>query len=265
MRYLLAGDGGRVTFPFNLRWLLPLVCRNEINRWWVVWLASWPIAGAGMYLFASASLEPWHALAAVAFLLALPGVLGPITVRPVGVDLPGMAVALLSAGCFAHGWIVAGVAVAFVAAAVKEAFPVWIALWAWTPWALIALAGVAVAYLVRRPELDRITAGNPILMRVHDHPFRSSLEHHQGMWRSAWVMVAPWGVCLAGLVEPSIQLVAALAVAYLLLLVVTDTVRVYQPAAGPAMALAAAGVIPTQWLLLAVVVHVVWWQKPVFG
>jgi hypothetical protein len=41
-------------------------------------------------------------------------------------------------------------------------------------------------------------------------------------------------------------------------------VRLLHVAAGPAMAFAAVQVIPEQWLLLAVVLHVMWWRQPEF-
>ena len=75
-------------------------------------------------------------------------------------------------------------------------------------------------------------------------------------------MVAPWGVCLAGLVGSDWRLWLVLAVAYAQLLIATDSVRLYQHAAGPVLAVAAAQVVPVAWLPLAVVVHVVWWQTP---
>jgi hypothetical protein len=57
-------------------------------------------------------------------------------------------------------------------------------------------------------------------------------------------------------------MVAVLALAYAQLLIATDSVRLYQHAAGPVLAVAAAQVVPVAWLPLAVVVHVVWWQTP---
>ncbi len=75
-------------------------------------------------------------------------------------------------------------------------------------------------------------------------------------------MVAPWGVCLAALYYPSWQTVVVLVLAYAQLLVATDTVRLYQTAAGPTVALAAATIIPTQWLPLALALHVCWWNNP---
>jgi len=65
--------------------------------------------------------------------------------------------------------------------------------------------------------------------------------------------------------EPTPQLVVALAVGYGALLVATDTVRVYQPAAAPVVMLAAAQVIPERWLPLAVVATFFWWRRPVLG
>lgn len=264
-RYILAGDGDSVAFPFNLRVLWPTLCEDSLKRWRILWLASWPVLAAGAVLWATAEgASTVQALAAAAFLLALPGVWGPISVRPVGVDLPTMALAIWSAAAFAHGWTVLGVVIALVATFGKEHAPVWIALWAWTPWALVALAVVPFVYLINRPAMDSVTA-TPLLRDVHDHPIRQSIEHHRGQWRNAWFMVAPWGVTLAALYDPSPWVLVALAVAYGQLIVATDTVRLYQSVAGPVMALAAALVIPTPWLLLAVAVHVVWWRDPVVG
>lgn len=264
-RYLLAGDGKPVARPFNLRWLLPTLCGSRVNRWAVAWALSWPLLAAGAFLWALGMGADWQAAAAAAaFLVALPGVLGPVSVRPVGVDLPAMAVGIWAAAAFAHGQPVAGVALTLVAATISEKAPVMVALWAWTPWALLGLAAPAVAAAVRRPALDEVTA-LPVLKRVHDHPVRTAFEHRQqqGGWRNAWLMVAPWGVTLAALLDPSPWLIAAVVVAYLQLVIATDVVRLYQAVAGPVVCLAAAQVIPTQWLLLAVVVHVVFWRPPV--
>ena len=265
-RYLLAGRGERVAFPFNLRWLLPVVCGDNLRHWWAVWFASWPLLAVGALVWAWQMGAGWPQAAATAVLLvALPGVLQPRSTWPVGVDLPAMAVAIWSAAAFAGGWWRAGFVFAVLAVAIKEHAPVWVALWAWSPWPLLVLVLVPVVWLWRRPVIDAVTAV-PLLRRVHDHPVRSAWEHHvKHGYRNAWVMVAPWGVGLAALLAPSPQLLCALVVAYAALLVATDTVRVYQPIAAPVVCLTAAGVIPVQWLLLACVVHVVWWRDPVTG
>ena len=264
-RYWLAGQGVRVAKPFNLRWLLPAVCGADIKLWWGVWALSWPLLASGTFWWATGTGASWQvAAAATALLLALPGIWGPHSVRPVGVDLPAMALSVWAAGCFVHGQPVIGLVLTAWAACIKESSPVLVALWAWNPLALVGLVVPAVTMLVRRPQIDDVTR-QPLLQRVHDHPVRSSLEHHKGQWRNAWFMVAPWGVGLAALLNPTPQLLVTVAAAYLLLVVVTDTVRVYQAVAGPVVCLTAAGVVPVQWLLLAVVVHVVWWRDPVVG
>ena len=100
-RYLIAGRGDPVAFPFNLRWLLPTVCRTSMRRWWIVWTASWPLLAAGAAVWAFQMGATWWEGAAVAALLtALPGVLQPSSTHPVGVDLPAMAVAIWAADRF---------------------------------------------------------------------------------------------------------------------------------------------------------------------
>lgn len=264
-RYLLAGQGKPVARPFNLRWLLPAMCGDDPKLWTVIWFTSWPVLAAGAFVWAVGMGATWQAAAAAAaFLVALPGVWGPHSVRPVGVDLPTMAVAIWAAAAFAHGIPVLGVVLVLIAAMCSEKAPAMVALWAWTPLALVGLLAVAVAWFVCRPAMDEVTA-HPVLKRVHDHPFTTAMEHRQqqGGWRNAWLMVAPWGVTLAALLNPSPWLIAAVVVAYAQLLVATDVVRLYQAVAGPVVCLAAAQVIPPQWLLLAVVVHAVWWRPPV--
>jgi len=133
------------------------------------------------------------------------------------------------------------------------------ALTLWSLWPLIALAPVAVAALLIKSGPD------PLGGRFQDiaaHPFRPALEHHAGRWRDGWLMVAPWGACIAALYAPDWRLLVVLAVAYAQLLVATDSVRLFHHVAGPAMAVAAAHVIPVEWLLLAVVLHVVWFRDP---
>jgi hypothetical protein len=116
-------------------------------------------------------------------------------------------------------------------------------------------------WFVRKPQLDQVTA-QPVLRRVYEHPVITAMESHRGRWRDAWLMVAPWGATLAALYRPSWQTLLILVLAYAQLLVATDTVRLLHTAAGPVMALAAAQVLPVQWLPLILVAHFFWWRKP---
>ena len=261
-RYVLAGQGQRVAKPFHLRVLLPWVCEDVERRWRAVWLASWPLLiGLTAWFGWLRGLELGAALAAGVLVAGLPGVWGPPVVRPVGVDLPGMVLALGSLVAFQVGWWPMGVVLIVFAALTKESMPVWAALWSWSIWPLIGLLAPLIVGLVRKPVIDEVTA-HPNLREVHDHPVRTALQAHRGQWRDGWIMVFPWGVTLIGLVEPSWPLIVCLIVVYAQLLVATDTVRLLHTAGGVPMALAAVTVIPSGWLVLAVVAHVVWWRKP---
>ena len=256
-RYVLAGSGTAVPRPFHLRWLLPALCGDDIEAWRFVWLISWPVAAAGFVWWQYDNMP--QALAGCVFLLALPGILGPEVSIPVQVDLPATAVGLLACGAFgANPWHIAACCIlATFAGCIRETAPIMVALWVWSPWPLVGLVAPLAAYLVRKPGPCPIG-----LPDISDHPLRSSLKFHTGQWRDAWIMVAPWGVCLAALYSPSWQVGAVLAVAYGQLLMATDSVRLYQHAAGPVLAASAAAVIPPAWLPLAVAVHVVWWRTP---
>ncbi len=262
-RYLAAAQGVPVPRPFHLRWLLPEVCGQHFRLWRRVWLISWPAMAVSMFLWRLGDGDAWQvALAASALLIALPGILGPSVVHPVGVDLPATALTLVGCALWSldhFGAQVATVLVLAWAAAIKETSPVFAALWLWSPVPLIALVVVVARALIAKPGPDPL---GPRFQDIADHPVKSALEAHHHQWRDAWVMVAPWGICLAALYAPSVQVAVVLLVAYAQLLVATDSVRLYQHAAGPVMAATAAQVIPLAWLPLAVVVHVVWWRKP---
>lgn len=262
-RYLHLAAGGQVPRPFHLRRSLPFFLGADVARWWWVWLASWPVLAAGMVAWRLVEGDRWPvAVAAAVLLVGLPGVLGPGAVIPVGVDLPASALsvwAVVAASTGRPHLIAVGVIVVAWAASVKESAPVWAALWAWCPWLLLGLAVPAVIGLMVKPGVDPL---GPRFQQIADHPIRAALAAHAGRWRDAWLMVAPWGVCLAALAAPSWQLAAVLLAAYLQLLVATDTVRLVHHAAGPVMAATAATVLPVQFLVLACVMHVVWWRKP---
>jgi hypothetical protein len=262
LRYLAAASGTPVPRPFHLRWALPYFCGSSPRSWWWVWLLSWPTLAVATLAWVAPDHGWQVGLAATGLLLGLPGILGPKAVIPVGVDLPATALTMIGVALCGTGnpWqTIAGVLAVTMAATIRETAPVWAALWLWSPWPLIALIAPAIAAMVRTPGPDPLGAR---FQHIADHPVRSALEHHAGRWRDAWLLVAPWGVCLAALHEPDWRLLVVLAVAYGQLLVATDTVRLIHHAAGPPMAVAAAVAIPPAWLVLAVVCHVVWWRPP---
>lgn len=259
-RYLIAGRGEPVARPFHLRWFLPWLAGDSIERWRAVWLASWPLLAAGMtFLGWQTTGSWWRGAASAVFVCGLPGVWGPSVVRPVGVDLPAMALTVAGVVGIHLGGVAVlpGIVLVCVAAAVKESSPVWAACLAWSPLPLLAFVVPLATAMVRKPGMDPVSDK---YRNVTDHPFRTGLAFHQDQWRDAWLMVAPWGACLAALYQPSWQVGVVIVLAYAQLLVATDTVRLYQTAAGPTLALAAATVIPLPWLALVVALHICWWR-----
>ena len=228
-----------------------------------MWITSWIVLGASTIGWAFArGLTPAQAILTGALLLGLPGILGPDVSIPVQVDLPATALTMLGVSLAVTGhpvWLVVGLIVIACASSVRETAPICAALWLWSPLPLLALIVPAVIALVRKPapssgiaEWDRITA----------HPIATALEYHAGRWRDARLMVLPWGVCLVGLYTLDWRLAVVLAIAYAQLFVATDSVRLYQHLAGPAMAFAAAALIPDAWAPVAIVGHLFWIWKP---
>lgn len=262
-RYLAAGAGHAVTRPFHLRWLLPRVCGTSLRSWWTVWAVSWVVLAAGMGWWAHASnLNGPRIVLAVGLCLGLPGILGPAVSIPVQVDLPATALTVAAVPLLNSDRplaVLSGLLVVIVAANVRETAPIVAALlaWSWVP--LIGLCVPVAIWIIRTPAKS---TGVPEWDRILAHPIATSLEYHAGRWRDARLMVLPWGVCLAGLYHAQWQLGVILLVAYAQLLVATDTVRLYQHTAGPALALAAATVIPGPWIPVALVGHLFWLVTP---
>lgn len=258
-RYWHAAGGHPVPRPFHLRWALPKLCGHDIRRWWAVWFAGLVLAAAGMFSWMISAGQPWQvSLAAAALLLALPGFIGPSVTIPIGVDIPATGLALCGVALIEHDWVRVGIAVIALSAMIRETTPLWAALWLWSPLPLIALFAPLLAHVLTDRGPDPL---GDRFQYIADHPLASGVAAHRHQWRSAAVMVAPWGVCLIGLVSPSWPLVLCLVAAYGQLLVATDTVRLVHHAAGPALAAATATSIPIRFLLLAVVVHSFWWFK----
>lgn len=262
-RYLAAGAGQPVTRPFHLRWVLPALCGTDLRAWWILYVGSWILAGFGMAWWAAASsLSPPQVILAVGLLLGLPGILGPAVSIPVQVDLPATALTVLAVPALLSDEPVAvlcGLVLVLIGASVRETVPIVAALLAWSWLPLIGLVVPAITWLVRTPATS---SGIPEWDRIRDHPISTSLEYHRGRWRDARLMILPWGICLVGLYKPSWQVLLVVCIAYAQLLLATDTVRLYQHTAGPALALAAATLIPDAWVPLALAAHWFWLTTP---
>jgi hypothetical protein len=255
-RYLALGAGVAAMAPFNLRWLLPWICRDSVTRWrW--WTAVHLVALPGLTaIWLSRWIDdPLRSAVGGLLICGLPGVWRFHVRRPVLVDGTAMAWALASAIAVDHHWWPLGLLLALVAGCIKESAPVFSACYAWHPLALAGLAAPLVRRLVAPVGED--VEGEPELAR---HPFRVARARHKGMWLDTRVMAAPWGVAVLAVLCTDLRvipmLVVTLVLGYSQLLVATNTVRLYQWAAPPVI-LAAMLVIPGPWAIAALLVHLV--------
>lgn len=171
------------------------------------------------------------------------------------IDGTAMLLMLASAICFLTGNIVLGVALSCFGGMTKESTPVFTAIACWNPWALLGLIPVAL-HAINPPNRSDILGDEETL----SHPFRTGLAYHKEKWFSIQWMLLPLGVCIAGLIHPSIPLLVMIAVAYAQLFVATDTVRLYSWCF-PLLILSAVLIIPIEYAALAIALH---WLNP-FG
>jgi len=252
-RYLTMGGGGAVPYPFMFRWLIPALCRTSIPRWRIctdTHLAFLPVLTA-IYI-AHWQARPAAAVAGGLLICGFPGIWRINIRRPVLVDPAALCWALGAAVLSLHGMWPAALAAALVAAAMKETTPIFAACFCLNPLLLIALAGPLVRWLSSRGGNDTHNS------RALADPIGSArLAHAERLFDPA-VMLAPWGVgLLAVLVDDgtiALIVVLALLLGYGQLFAAVNTARLYQWA-GPAVALAAASVLPPGWEPAALLVH----------
>lgn len=256
VRYWKIAGGDRVALPFHLRWLVPFVCRHRPRRWEA---ARWLSATATLALLAvyarSHGLDWGRTAAVVAASAWLPFV--RVWFRAlVLVDGPAFALALAAAVVAPHN-LPAAIALAVVAGACKEHSPITAAVLAWNPLLLIGLVAPALRLLVRQ--------GDDLPPEAFSMPVNPGLHRNRG-WLDPYQALAPWGVGLAALADPTLALAAAFAVGYGQLAIVQvmglplwvgrwDSARIYQ-SVFPVVMVAAFAVLPDALVAPAVVAHI---------
>ena len=167
----------------------------------------------------------------------LSGVVWPILTDQAALVCTLGAVLLYDLG---FGWV--ALFVCLVGATARETVPLWAALAVGSPLLLLALIAPVVRFLFVRDG----------------KPFYNSLKTARSKQASrlpfARFVLLPWGVCLAGMCVDDWRVWLSLAVGYALLLVVNDTVRVYQAACLPVIA-ATVAVVPHEWAVPLAVAH----------
>jgi hypothetical protein len=244
-RYLRVAIGERMPRPFHYRWLFPRISGTSGLRWVIGTRASLIATSALMVLYVGG----WRGVAAGCMFVGCAGAFRFNWNHPVLVDAPALALALASACAFRAGIWPLGLALALLGGCARETSPVFAALFAWNPLALLGLVAPAVRHLQREGSDVLPGAEHAWILR---HPIAASRKYHKGIPLAYWVM--PWGAALVAAANPSPQLIVAVVVAYAQCLVATDTARLYQWAA-PAVLLAAVNAVPMAWLSLLVILQ----------
>lgn len=246
-RYLAMGRGEPQCWPFHARVLIPWLCGDR-TRWWHAASAGSLIAtGPALAWYATAQgLEPAPALAVVVAFTGLWGCFGLLTLCPLLVDAPALLVACLGAAAYLQsGLWPALIPAALLVGAIKETGPIWLAIFAWHPAALIGLVVPAGRWLMPHPPADHTIIGQPL---------RSAMMYRRGTLFDGTQMLFTWGIGLAALLNPSPQLWLAVGLAYLQPLVASDVSRLVHQVA-PVVLIHAIVVIPESWLPLALALH----------
>jgi hypothetical protein len=251
------GDGIPQPMPFHFRWLLPMLLGKRLRSWFWVSAGSALGAAAGISVLAMQhGASQLQAAMAAGLFLGLPAVRFAVVRAPVLPEMPMMCLAVAAAVL----WPIsppAAIAVALLGGMVNEKTPVWAALFAFQPLLLAGLLAPLLRVVFRWPIPPH--EDDPHRATMHK-PWRAGLLA-VGRWRSARLILLPWGACMAALWAPSPWLLLALAVAYGQLLFETDTVRPYQEAA-PVVCIVAAMTIPVAWFLPIIIAH---WVHPWVG
>ena len=254
-RYLAMGRGETACWPFHARFLVPWLCGDRTRWWHAVTAGSLILSGPALAGFArSSGLTDLQALACVVAFTGLWGAFGLLTLCPVLVDAPAMLFILLGGSLYlsetAAVWVL--LPAGLLVGAIKETGPIWLALFAWHPAALVGLIVPALRYALPHPPAD-----NEIISR----PLRAGMMFRRGTLWDGRIMLAPWGIGGLALLNPSPQLWVALALAYVQPLMASDVTRLVQQIA-PVVLVHAVVMLPEAWLPLALALHLFNpWQK----
>ena len=258
IRYL---SGARLHKPFHLRWLMPFLFRGNQRTWRVVnMVALVSLSPLIMLYLESLGLSSMKSFLGSLLVPGLPGIFRMATICPYLVDTVACALIVGSATLLNMGYYIPGIALAIIAACVKESSPAFIAVFAQSALPLIGFVAVAIRQIFWKSNPnDMFDAQSKDIL---DHPYLWGKRCHQGRWFSADIMLLPWGVCMAGFagfLHPQMWwCVLAIAMAYGQTLFATDSIRLYQYAF-PALIYGTVLFLPEAWFPLAIIGH---WFNP---
>lgn len=250
VKYLRSAAGGSVPVPFHLRRLLPRLLGKSVVAWRVCSWGSLVVLSVCVGEIARCYGMSFQSSVLASVLVCGLPIFRTSVFFPVLVDAPALALTSLSVLLVMNGEVLFAVLVVMVGAAVKEHVPVFSFLACMCPWLLLGLLVPIILRYTGEPARGEYPG--------ELHPFQFARTFHAKEVFSAKHHVLPWGVCAtAAFSPPTLGLCLSLVVSYGMLLVASDSTRVYQWALIP-MCIAASSVVP-EWLVIpAAVSHTFW-------
>ena len=247
-RYFAMGSGITQINPFNLRWLLPFICRNNITAWNVFNIGSLILIPVVMYmLLIVKGYSETQSLIGCALVCGLSGVMLVNYIAKYLTDSFGMLMVLCSAIAFQLNNPIAGIIFSCIGSMANEKVFIYSALTSWNSLALIGGIPVLIRYLLVKPAKTDYLGDTEQLK----HPLKLAHQFHKNRYFS---IVLVWGVCILALNDMTLQLALTLFVAYLSCIGATDLTRLFQWAF-PVVVIATVNVFPIEYTLPLLAIH----------
>jgi len=234
--------------PFNLRWLLPYICKQNETLWNVFTLGSILLIPIAMYQFMIVKgYSEYQSLIGCALVCGLNGVILVNYIAKYLTDSFGMLMMLLSSIAFQLDFILIGIILSGIGTMANEKVFVYTSLVTFNPLALIGGLPLLIRYLFFKPaETDWL--GDTVILK---QPFKLAHHFHRNKYFNT---VLVWGVCILALNDLTLQLILILLVAYLSTLIATDFTRLFMWSF-PVVVIATVNVFPYEYTLPLLAVH----------
>lgn len=250
---ILTSDGWRyqalyersVPKPYNYRWLIPKIAKQDRRRWSIISISSILLMIPGMRWLTGR----WSS---GLFLFGLSGIWPFAKKYPVLVDPPAMASAIIAAAAVKHKKWPLAIAASIFSGASKEIGPIFASLYAWHPLPLIGLISPLVRHFYEEGE-DVTDDYSHQLLKA---PFRNAWSSRIDKLYDPNLWLTPWGVCLLGFFKGDIRTISTLSVAYAQCVRSNDSIRLYQWA-WPVLAENTLEILPKEFWFGALTLHMV--------
>jgi hypothetical protein len=253
-RYWAMGGGSVVCRPFYYRWLMPLLCKQSQFRWRMISeLSVFLLIPASAFMLWCYGIPLYGCIVGCLAVMGLSGVWSFNKSVPVLVDAPAMLSTVLAVSFSFLDWHFWPIAIMFsvLAGCIKETSPIFASAIAWNPVLLFGLIAPLIKK-IRTVEGEDVCLIPDAIFAIH-HPYQAGMKSHMHEWTDWRIMIAPWGGLLLASFAISLPLVVSVLLAYAMLLIATDTVRLYQWS-WPAMLIAAFSLPSFLWIPIVILV-----------